>query len=97
MKTKSTSRRECIEGSKVVASLKKLVLILAVLAVVVVGVVFVLENQAAASIVFFGLATPQLPIAVWMIVALLIGAIVGPLCMAPVLMVRRRRRRMMTP
>lgn len=49
-----------------------LLLILAVLA-------FVLENQQSVSLLFLGWAGPELPVSLMMVLALLIGMVVGPL------------------
>lgn len=42
-------------------------------------VVFILENNQPASLVFFGWSSPQLPIAAYVILALLLGWGAGPL------------------
>ncbi|MDD2101057.1 DUF1049 domain-containing protein [Pseudomonas putida] len=42
-------------------------------------VVFILENNQPASLVFFGWSAPQLPIAAYVIIALLLGWCAGPL------------------
>jgi len=49
-----------------------LLLVLAILA-------FVLENQQSVSLLFLGWAGPQMPISLVMVLALLIGMVVGPL------------------
>jgi len=49
-----------------------LLLILAVLA-------FVLENQQSVSLLFLGWAGPQLPVSLVMVLALLVGMVLGPL------------------
>ncbi len=48
-----------------------LLLVLAVLA-------FVLENQQSISLMFLGLAGPQLPLSVVVVIALLVGMLIGP-------------------
>lgn len=40
---------------------------------------FVLENQQAVSLVLFGWAAPEMPVAVLVLAALVIGLAVGPL------------------
>jgi putative membrane protein len=62
-----------------VRNLKKLLLVLIVLAIVAVTLLFVLENPQAVALTFLGWSTPQLPVAVLVILALLLGLIVGPL------------------
>ena len=51
-----------------------------VLLVLLLGIVaFVLENQQSVSLSFFGRGAPELPISVFVVVALLVGMIIGPL------------------
>lgn len=51
-----------------------------ILLVVAVGtLIFVLENRQAASLMLFGWATPELPMAVFVAAALLLGMLVSPL------------------
>ncbi|WP_394329472.1 lipopolysaccharide assembly protein LapA domain-containing protein [Pseudomonas cedrina] len=40
---------------------------------------FVLENQQALALSFFGWATPQVPVSVFIIISLIIGLLLGPL------------------
>jgi uncharacterized integral membrane protein len=49
-----------------------LLLVLAVLA-------FILENQQSVSLLFLGWAGPQLPVSLLIVLALLVGMVVGPL------------------
>lgn len=49
------------------------------LVVMLVVSVFVLENQQEVSLSFFGLSTAQLPVSVFVVVALILGMFVGPL------------------
>jgi len=49
-----------------------LLLVLAVLA-------FVLENQQSVSLLFLGWAGPRLPVSVVMVLALLVGMMIGPI------------------
>jgi uncharacterized integral membrane protein len=59
-------------------NLKRLIFFVVVLAIVAGTVVFMLENQQRVSLVFFGWAAPQLSVAVPVILALLVGMMIGP-------------------
>lgn len=50
-----------------------------VLLLILMVLVFVLENQQSVSLVFLGWAGPQLPISAIMVLVLLIGMLVGPI------------------
>ncbi|WP_431037298.1 LapA family protein [Pseudomonas yamanorum] len=67
---------------------KRVAVVLAVLIVALVVVAFVLENQQGVSLSFLGLATGQLPVSVYMVLALMVGMLLGPLMGV---LVRRRR------
>lgn len=58
---------------------KRVVVLLALMVVALVVLVFVLENQQGASLSFLGLATTQMPVSVFVVVALIIGTLIGPL------------------
>ncbi|WP_017477320.1 LapA family protein [Pseudomonas sp. PAMC 26793] len=58
---------------------KRVVLILAMLIVVLVVLGFVLENQQGVSLSFLGLVTGQMPVSVFVVLALIIGMLLGPL------------------
>nr|WP_222934911.1 lipopolysaccharide assembly protein LapA domain-containing protein [Pseudomonas koreensis] len=45
---------------------------------VLVVLAFVLENQQSISLMFLGLAGPQLPVSVVVVLALLAGMLIGP-------------------
>jgi putative membrane protein len=60
-------------------NVKRLIFFVVVLLIVVATVVFMLENQQHVSLVFFGWAAPQLSVAVPVILALLVGMMIGPL------------------
>ncbi|HEY0289054.1 MAG TPA: LapA family protein [Pseudomonas sp.] len=60
-------------------NLKRLIFFVVVLLIVLATVVFMLENQQPVALVFFGWSAPQLSVAVPVIVALLVGMIIGPL------------------
>ncbi|KGE68473.1 MULTISPECIES: LapA family protein [Pseudomonas] len=68
---------------------KRVVLVLMVLVVALVVLAFVLENQQGASLSFFGFATGQLPVSVFVVVAFIVGMLIGPLLSA---VVSKRRR-----
>lgn len=59
--------------------IKRVVLVLAVLAVALVVLGFVLENQQGVSLSFLGWTTMQLPVAVYVVAALIVGLLIGPL------------------
>ncbi|NIL15048.1 LapA family protein [Pseudomonas sp. AN3A02] len=67
---------------------KRVAVVLAVLIVALVVVAFVLENQQGVSLSFLGLATGQMPVSVFVVVALIVGMLLGPLLR--VLVLRRR-------
>ena len=60
-------------------NLKRLIFILIALLIAAAIVVFVLENQQSFALVFFGWNAPELPVAVPVIFALLVGMLIGPL------------------
>ncbi len=58
----------------------KLVLLVAFALLLVLSILaFVLENQQSVSLQFLGWSGPELPISFVMIVALLIGMVIGPI------------------
>jgi len=59
-------------------NVKRLFLFVIVLLVLAVTVVFVLENQQPVALVFFGWSAPELSVAVPVILALLVGMVIGP-------------------
>ncbi|MDY7565992.1 LapA family protein [Pseudomonas sp. RTC3] len=58
---------------------KRVMLVVIILLIVLATVVFVLENQQPVSLVFLGWSAPELSVAVPVILALLIGMMIGPL------------------
>lgn len=60
-------------------NLKRFALVVFLLLVVVAVLLFVLENQQPASLVFLGMALPVLPLSVFVLLALIVGLLVGPL------------------
>ncbi|VVP77533.1 hypothetical protein PS918_01999 [Pseudomonas fluorescens] len=59
-------------------NLKRVLLAVFVLLLVLAILAFVLENQQSVSLLFLGWAGPQLPISLIMVLALLIGMVIGP-------------------
>jgi uncharacterized integral membrane protein len=64
-------------------------LVLMVVFVFVVVLAFVLDNQQEVSLSFLGLGTAQLPVSVFIVLAVLVGMLAGPLI---ALLVRFKRR-----
>ena len=58
---------------------KRVVIVLTLLVVAVVVLGFVLENQQEVSLSFLSFATAQMPVSVFVVVALILGMLVGPL------------------
>lgn len=58
---------------------KRLSLLLIVSAAVVVTLLFSLENQQPVSLTFLGWATPQWSVSAYILAALLLGLMVGPI------------------
>ncbi|MCY1404827.1 hypothetical protein D9M71_200490 [compost metagenome] len=44
-----------------------------------IALAFVLENQQATSLFFLGLPLPQLPVSIFVLMALVVGMLIGPL------------------
>ncbi|MCO5368426.1 lipopolysaccharide assembly protein LapA domain-containing protein [Pseudomonas alliivorans] len=57
---------------------KRVILIAVVLFIVLATTVFVLENRQPVGLVLFGWSAPQLPFAVPVVLALLVGMLIGP-------------------
>lgn len=68
---------------------KRVALVLIVLAVVLVVLAFVLENRQDVSLSFLGWSTPQIPLSIFVTISLIIGMLIGPFLG---LLVRRGRR-----
>lgn len=58
---------------------KRVALAVFVLLLILIVVAFTLENREPASLVFLGWSSAQMPIAAYVLLALLIGMVVGPL------------------
>ncbi len=59
-------------------NIKRLIFFVIVLLVVSTTVVFMLENQQRVALVFFGWSSPELSVAVPVVLALLLGMLIGP-------------------
>jgi putative membrane protein len=59
-------------------NLKRILLAVFVLLLVLAILAFVLENQQSVTLLFLGWAGPQLPVSLVMVLALLIGMVIGP-------------------
>ncbi|WP_053178531.1 lipopolysaccharide assembly protein LapA domain-containing protein [Pseudomonas kilonensis] len=57
---------------------KRLALVVLALLVASAIVLFVLENNQPVALLFLGWSTPQLPVSVFVVLALLAGMVVGP-------------------
>ncbi|CRM43765.1 lipopolysaccharide assembly protein LapA domain-containing protein [Pseudomonas sp. 58 R 12] len=69
---------------------KRVVTVLITLVIALMVLVFVLENQQEVSLSFLGVGTGQMPLSVFVVVALVVGMLVGPLL---TFLVRHRRGR----
>ncbi|WP_338480160.1 lipopolysaccharide assembly protein LapA domain-containing protein [Pseudomonas trivialis] len=58
---------------------KRVVAVFAVLIVALIVLAFVLENQQDVSLSFLGQSTRQMPVSVFVVVALIVGMLIGPL------------------
>lgn len=74
-------------------NLKRALLVLFVLALAVLVLFFVLENQQSVALVMFGWSAPAMPVAVPVILALLLGLVIGPLLGAYGVLRSKRRAR----
>ncbi|HEF4759243.1 TPA: DUF1049 domain-containing protein [Pseudomonas putida] len=59
-------------------NLKRVLLAVFVLLLVMAILAFVLENQQSVTLLFLGWAGPELPLSVVVVLALLVGMVVGP-------------------
>lgn len=60
-------------------NLKRVMLAVFVLLLVLAILSFVLENQQSVTLLFLGWAGPELPVSLVMVLALLIGMVIGPI------------------
>ena len=68
---------------------KRVALVLIVLIAALAILAFVLENQQDVALAFLGWSTPELPVSVFVTLALIVGMLVGPFLS---LLVRRKAR-----
>ncbi|NMZ05743.1 MULTISPECIES: lipopolysaccharide assembly protein LapA domain-containing protein [Pseudomonas] len=68
---------------------KRVALVLIVLIAALAILAFVLENQQDVALAFLGWSTPQLPVSVFVTLALIVGMLVGPFLS---LLIRRKKR-----
>ncbi len=61
-------------------NLKRILLAVVILLLILATLAFVLENQQSVSLLFLGWAGPELPVSLVMVIALLIGMVIGPIC-----------------
>ena len=59
-------------------SFKRLIIVIVALALAASVVFFTLENRALTQIVFFGWQTPELPMALYVMGAFILGLVIGP-------------------
>ncbi|WP_448652355.1 LapA family protein [Pseudomonas fluorescens] len=71
--------------------IKRVLLVLVALLVALAVLAFVLENQQGVALSFLGWTTAQLPVAVFVTLALIAGMLIGPLL--GVLVSRKARRK----
>ncbi|KAA0947503.1 DUF1049 domain-containing protein [Pseudomonas sp. ANT_H14] len=57
---------------------KRVAMVLTVLIIALVILAFVLENQQAVALAFLGWSTPQMPVSVFVTLALIVGMLLGP-------------------
>ncbi|MBX4135805.1 lipopolysaccharide assembly protein LapA domain-containing protein [Pseudomonas sp. S5F11] len=69
---------------------KRVALVVVVLLVAFVVLAFVLENKQSVSLSLLGQASRQLPVSVFVVLALIVGMLIGPLLG---MMMRSRRRK----
>ncbi|MCP1515287.1 MULTISPECIES: LapA family protein [Pseudomonas] len=69
---------------------KRVALVVAVLLVAFVVLAFVLENQQSVSLSLLGQTSGQFPVSVFVVLALIVGMLIGPLLG---MMMRSRRRK----
>ncbi|OCW24944.1 lipopolysaccharide assembly protein LapA domain-containing protein [Pseudomonas sp. S3E12] len=70
---------------------KRVSLVLVILALVLVTLAFVLENQQGVTLSFLGWNTAQLPVAVFITLALIAGMLISPLLGAMIRLAGRRK------
>lgn len=73
-------------------NIKRFGLVFALLLFAAIVLVFTLENQLSVSLFFLGWEGPQLPVSIYIVLALLVGAAVGPFLVVAQSLRRRGRR-----
>ncbi|WP_327438525.1 DUF1049 domain-containing protein [Pseudomonas donghuensis] len=73
--------------------IKRLVIVLLLVGIALVTLMFSLENQQEVSIVFLGFIAPPLSVSLLMVLALLLGLVIGPLLACLILLGKGRRGR----
>ena len=58
---------------------KRVILVLMFVIIALVVLAFVLENQQQVSLSFLGFSTPETPVSVFVVIAMVVGLIFGPL------------------
>jgi putative membrane protein len=59
-------------------NLKRVLIAVVVLLLTLAILAFVLENQQSVTLLFLGWTGPQLPVSVVLVIALLVGMVIGP-------------------
>lgn len=59
--------------------IKRLLLIAVFAVTILIGVVFTSENNDAVAIILFGFQLPELSLGLWVLIAVLLGAVIGVL------------------
>ncbi|MBS7597218.1 lipopolysaccharide assembly protein LapA domain-containing protein [Pseudomonas sp. RC2C2] len=73
--------------------IKRLVIVLLLVGIALMTLMFSLENQQEVSIVFLGFIAPPLSVSLLMVLALLLGLVIGPLLACLILLGKGRRGR----
>ncbi|KAE9658430.1 DUF1049 domain-containing protein [Pseudomonas sp. PB105] len=73
------------------SGVKRVLLVLTILAFVLVTLAFVLENQQGVALSFLGWSSAQLPVAVFVTLALIAGMLIGPLLGGVIRLAGRRK------
>ncbi|WP_306092829.1 LapA family protein [Pseudomonas sp. SJZ131] len=65
-------------GTGRMGNFKRVFEIVVFLSVVLISIAFILENNQLTSLIFFGWTSPQLPLAVYIVLFFLLGMAIGP-------------------
>ncbi|AZD09728.1 hypothetical protein C4K26_4339 [Pseudomonas chlororaphis] len=74
-------------------NVKRVLLVVAFFLLVLMILAFVLENQQSVSLLFLGWVGPQLPISFVIVIALLVGMVIGPILGWLIVRISRVRRK----